>query len=58
MEGVSKGTHLDFVVIGIGLNVNSSLERIGEEGATSLKVALGKGDRYWQIVRCLVAESG
>ena len=42
VEGVSKGAHLDFVVIGIGLNVNSSLERIGEEGATSLKAALGR----------------
>jgi len=42
VEGVSKGAHLDFVVIGIGLNVNSSLERIGEEGATSLKMLLGR----------------
>jgi len=42
VEGVSKGAHLDFVVMGIGLNVNSSLERIGEEGATSLKAALGR----------------
>jgi BirA family transcriptional regulator, biotin operon repressor / biotin---[acetyl-CoA-carboxylase] ligase len=42
VEGVSKGTNLDFLVIGIGLNVNSKIESIGEEGATSLKHETGK----------------
>jgi BirA family biotin operon repressor/biotin-[acetyl-CoA-carboxylase] ligase len=41
-EGVSKGTELDFTVIGIGLNVNSRIESIGEEGATSIMQELGK----------------
>lgn len=41
-EGVSKGSKLDFAVIGIGLNVNSRIESIGEEGATSLKNELGR----------------
>jgi BirA family transcriptional regulator, biotin operon repressor / biotin---[acetyl-CoA-carboxylase] ligase len=42
VEGVSKGTELDFLVVGIGLNVNSKIESIGEEGATSLKHEAGK----------------
>jgi BirA family biotin operon repressor/biotin-[acetyl-CoA-carboxylase] ligase len=42
VEGVSKGTHLDLVVVGIGLNVNSAPEHIREEGATSLRTTLGR----------------
>jgi BirA family biotin operon repressor/biotin-[acetyl-CoA-carboxylase] ligase len=41
VEGVSKGADLDFIALGIGVNVNARPERIGENEATSLNFLLG-----------------
>jgi BirA family transcriptional regulator, biotin operon repressor / biotin---[acetyl-CoA-carboxylase] ligase len=40
VEGVSKGAFLDFMVLGIGLNVNAMPEGVAESEATSLGALL------------------
>lgn len=42
VEGVSRGKELDFVVLGIGLNLNSSDEALDAPEATTLSAVLGK----------------
>jgi len=42
VEGVSVGKELDFVVLGIGLNVNSSQEGLDAPEATTLSAVLGR----------------
>ncbi len=54
VEGVSKGTKLDFAVLGIGLNVNTRAEGIGEEGATSLRDEVGSSIDMEELVRATI----
>ncbi|HUL39980.1 MAG TPA: biotin--[acetyl-CoA-carboxylase] ligase [Methanomassiliicoccales archaeon] len=56
VEGVSKGAAIEFVVIGVGLNVNSTLESIGEEGATSLEEESGKAVDVARLLDSLVRD--
>jgi BirA family biotin operon repressor/biotin-[acetyl-CoA-carboxylase] ligase len=42
VEGVSRGKELDFVVLGVGLNLNSSDEALDAPEATTLSAVLGK----------------
>ena len=56
VEGVSKGAYLDFVVIGIGVNVNSTPRSIGEVGATSLKQLMGRDTDMDELTDALLGK--
>ncbi len=56
VEGVSKGAYLDFVVVGIGVNVNSMPLSIGEVEATSLRQLTGRDTNMEVLIDALLGK--
>lgn len=56
MEAATVGSRTEFVVLGMGINVNSTPESIGVEGATSLSAAAGKEIDRERLLDALLAE--